>query len=178
MMDARAFSKLAAPLKRGIQNMLARGIVTAVGQAGAQVVQVQLLADEAKDGVEHAEPYGFTAHPLPGATAVVVFVGGDRSHGIAAAVSDARHRPGDLQPGEVCIYTDEGDEIRIKRGGELVIKAAAKVRIETPLLEVTGEVRDRCDTGGRTMDEMRGVYDSHTHPGDSGGTTGAPNQGM
>jgi len=29
-----------------------------------------------------------------------------------------------------------------------------------------------------TMDNMRTIYDSHDHPGDSGGTTGAPNQQM
>jgi len=50
--------------------------------------------------------------------------------------------------------------------------------METDQLEVTGEIKDHCDTDGRTMDEMRTIYDSHTHPGDSGGTTGVPNQGM
>jgi len=179
-MDARNVGKLLAPLKRGLQMVVARALVTAVGGGRAQSVQVALLAGEAKDGVEHAEPYGFTAHPHAGATALVVFVGGDRSHGIAAVVSDPRYRPADLAPGEVCVYTDQGDEIRIKRGGELVIKAATKVRIETPLLEVTGEVRDRCDTGGRTMAEMRAVYDGHTHGGVQSGSasTAIPNQGM
>ncbi|WP_200474586.1 phage baseplate assembly protein V [Azospirillum argentinense] len=179
-MDHRGLAKLLTPIKRGLQMVVARALVTAVGQGRAQTVQVALLAGEAKDGVEHAEPYGFTAHPHAGATAVVVFVGGDRSHGIAAVVSDPRYRPADLVAGEVCVYTDQGDEIRIKRGGELVIKAATKVRIETPLLEVTGEVRDRCDAGGRTMAEMRQTYDGHTHGGvqPGSGSTAAPNQGM
>nr|WP_269089686.1 hypothetical protein [Dickeya undicola] len=28
------------------------------------------------------------------------------------------------------------------------------------------------------MSHVRDIYDSHNHPGDSGGTTGAPNQSM
>jgi phage baseplate assembly protein V len=179
-MDARGVGRLMAPLRRGLQMMLARARVTAVGQGRAQRLQVALLAGEAKDGVEHAEPYGWTSHPLTGASALVVFVGGDRSHGVAAVVSDPRYRPTDLQPGEVCIYTDEGDEIRYRRGGTLTIKAATKVRIETPLLEVTGEVKDRCNTDGRTMAGMREVYDGHTHGGvqPGGGSTAVPNESM
>ncbi|RNM16923.1 phage baseplate assembly protein V, partial [Dickeya undicola] len=29
-----------------------------------------------------------------------------------------------------------------------------------------------------TLSHVRDIYDSHNHPGDSGGTTGAPNQSM
>lgn len=180
-MDARSVSKMMAPLKRGLQMLVARAVVTAVGGGKAQSVQVALLAGEAKDAVEHAEPYGFTAHPQAGATAVVVFVGGDRSHGIATVVSDPRVRPGNLAAGEVCVYTDEGDEIRIQRGGTIRITAKTKVRIEAPLLEVTGEIKDRCDTGdGRTLSGMRDTFDAHTHTGvqPGSGSSGNPNQSM
>ena len=61
---------------------------------------------------------------------------------------------------------------------EVIVKAADRVRMETPRLEVTGEIKDRCDGDGKTMEEMRETYNQHTHPGDSGGTTGTPNQGM
>ncbi|PND29703.1 baseplate assembly protein, partial [Achromobacter pulmonis] len=63
-------------------------------------------------------------------------------------------------------------------GKPVTITNAPKVRAETDLLECTGEIRDRCDSGGRAMSEMRETYDGHDHPGDSGGTTGKPNQGM
>ncbi|WP_207458660.1 phage baseplate assembly protein V [Azospirillum sp. SYSU D00513] len=186
-MDNRPFSKLAAPLKRGLDMMLARAVLTAVSSGKMQVVQVNILAGETKDGVEHFEPYGWTSHPLPGAEAVVGFVGGDRSHGMAVVIADRRHRPSDLKPGEVCVHDDLKQEVRLTREG-IVIKGAGlpitiedtpKVRMETPLLEVTGEVRDRCDSDGRTMAEMREVYNGHTHPeNDGGGPTSSPNQGM
>lgn len=41
-----------------------------------------------------------------------------------------------------------------------------------------GPIKDSAASGGMSMDEMRTVYNAHTHPGDSGGTTGAPNQSM
>lgn len=186
-MDAGDFGRLAAPLKRCIQMMLSRAIVTAVEAGRMQVVQVNLLAGETKDGVEHFEPYGWTSHPKSGAEAVVCFIGGDRSHGMAVVVADRRHRPADLKPGEVCVHDDQQQRIHITREGIVItgagkpitIKDAPKVRMETPMLEVTGEVKDRCDGGGRTMSGMRAVYDAHTHPeNDSGGPTGTPNQGM
>lgn len=176
-MDARGVGRLLAPLARAVQMMVGRGVVAGVAARKMQALQLRLLADEVKDGVEHFEPYGWTSHPLAGAEAVVVFVGGDRSHGVAAVVADRRWRPTDLEPGEVAVFTDQGDEIRIRRGGTIRIRAATKLRIETPLLEVTGEVRDRCDADGRTMEEMRQVYNGHTHPEPDGGT-GAPAQEM
>ena len=45
-------------------------------------------------------------------------------------------------------------------------------------LDVTGEITDRVDIDGLSMASMRTTYNGHTHPGDSGGTTGTPNQGM
>jgi len=47
-------------------------------------------------------------------------------------------------------------------------------KIVTPgdIESTAGEVKDRV----RTLAADRQIYNGHTHPGDSGGTTGAPNQ--
>jgi len=186
-MDSRTFSKLAAPLARGLQMLLARAVLTAVNSGKMQVVQVTLLAGEAKDGVEHFEPYGFTSHPKAGAEAVVGFVGGDRSHGMALIIADRRFRPTDLKPGESCLHDDQGQRVHITRDGIVIdgagkpvtIVNAPKVRADTPLFEVTGEVKDRCDSGGKTMSGMRATFDAHVHPeNDGGGPTAPPTQGM
>jgi len=42
-------------------------------------------------------------------------------------------------------------------------------------LIVSGQIYDLSKTKG-SLDDFRNVYNSHTHPGDSGGTTGTPNQ--
>lgn len=45
-------------------------------------------------------------------------------------------------------------------------------------IESTGDITDNSGTQSQSMASMRAVYNSHTHPGDSGGTTGEPNQEM
>lgn len=178
-MDERLIARLMAPLARSVGNMLARGtLVLANAATKMQSLQVRILEGEAKDDVEHFEPYGYTSRPHPGAEALLQFFGGDRSHGVAFMVADRRYRLAGLESGEVALYDDLGSKIVIKRGNVIEVTAATKVRMVTPLLEVTGEIKDRCDDDGMTMEDMRTTYNGHTHPGDSGGTTGTPNQGM
>lgn len=134
---------------QGIAGMIARGVV-ALANAGRklQALQVRITASEVKDAVEHFEPYGFTSHPLPGAEAVVVFPGGDRSHSIALMVADRRYRLQGLESGEVALFTDEGDSLVFKRGrivelttDTLRINAATKVEFNTPLVEALHQMR-------------------------------------
>lgn len=176
--------------------MLARGIVTAVDSSTKlQTISVSLLADEDKGGLEHFETYGLTSNPPDGLEALAAFIGGDRSHGVVIGVGDRLFRLKGLARGEVALYTDEGDVIHFQRGRKIAasagaeisataplvrLVAATKVRAETPLLECTGEIKDRCDAPeGRTMSGMRGVFDVHVHAeNDNGGPTDAPNAPM
>lgn len=68
----------------------------------------------------------------------------------------------------------------------VTITAATKVTLDTPLVEVTGEIQatgnvssgaNVSDVTG-TMGAMRGTYNPHNHAESGGGTTGAPNQAM
>lgn len=185
-MSERMIARALAPLARSVRNLLARAVVSSVNAAGGmQVLQLRILAGELKDGVEHMEPYGLTAHPQRGAEAVAGFVEGDRSHGLVLMVADRRYRVTGLQAGEVCVYDDLGHEVRLTRAGIVIDGAAHQVTItNTPRLlvegdiEATGEIKDRRAAGGKTMASMRATYNTHNHPGDSGGTTGTPNQGM
>lgn len=174
------FNKFLKPVADRIKMMVARGVVKAVADSGGiQVIQAGLLADELRGGLERFQNYGFTSVPLLGADAAVVFLGGNRDHGIVLAVDDRRYRLKGLQPGEVAVYTDEGDKIVLKRGGIIEVTASTKVRMVTPKLEVTGDIIDNCDTQPRTVAGMRQIYNTHTHAeNDSGGPTDNPNQQM
>ncbi|SFV72085.1 Prophage baseplate assembly protein V [Desulfovibrio piger] len=172
------------------------------------------MADEVMDGVEHMEPYGFTSNPLPGAEGVVLNVAGQRGACVGVNFGNRGVRVAGLKSGEVCIYTDEGDKITLKRDRHIeietlhltihaqedatvetktyTVKASQSVSYETPSFGLGGGsggctadiAADMAITGNTTQQgtitasgdvTAEGISTAHhTHPGDSGGTTGAP----
>jgi len=177
---SREMLKALAPLARRIRLMAARAILTIINDATKmQGLQVKLLDGEVCNNVDRVQNYGFTSVPLPGAEGIYLALGGSRDHGVVIVADDRRYRLKGLQGGEVALYTDEGDKVVLKRGNVIEITAATKVRMVTPLLEVTGEIKDRCDDDGMTMEGMRQTYDIHVHPeNDGGGPTDPPIQQM
>lgn len=160
-MSERLIARMIGPLGRAVANMVARGSVALANAATKmQTLQLRLLSGEVKDGVEHFEPYGFTSCPKPGAEALVLFLGGDRSHGVAVAVGDRRYRLVGLDEGEVALFDDLGHKVHLTRGGIVVDGAGHVVTIQnTPDLVVDGL-----------------SFKHHVHGGvaPGGGTTGEP----
>lgn len=183
-------------LYQRITSLFARGSVSGSDASKKmQTLQVKLLADEVKDSIEHLEPYGFTANPLQGAEVLATFMDGDRSHGVVIVAADRRYRVKNLQKGEVAIYTDEGDVIKLGRGRNITITCGTKVKIDCPSVQITGNLQvdgaihangnvvsdaNVADQGGaKTMAGMRTTYNGHTHVENSiPGSTNAPNQAM
>ena len=169
-----ALNKLTEGMRAKVQLMVGRAILSVVSDSAAiQTVQARMLADEVLDEVERIQQYGFTSVPLPGAEGVVVFVGGNRDHGLVIATDDRRYRIKGLPGGEVAIYDDLEQKVHLTRTG-IVVQSVGTVRIEASALECTGDILDNCDGAGRTMASMRSIYNSHTHPG----VTGAPTTAM
>lgn len=171
-----------------LQNMITRAVITAIDTVRkCQTAGLKLIAGEKKENVEHLEPYGFTSAAQNGAEAVVLFPGGDRSHGVAVVVADRRFRLKGLARGEVALYDDQGQSVTLTRAGivingcgkPVIFTNATKARFEMPI-ESTGDIRDNCDSSGKTMAEMRTTYNGHTHKenGDGGGITDKPVQPM
>lgn len=166
--------------------MVSRAVLSLIDDAAKlQRVQIQMMADEERGDVERFQDYGFTSAPFPGAEAVALSVGGSRSHMVVIAVEDRRYRLTGLEAGEVAIYTDEGDKIVLKRGREIGVTAGTRVIIDTPDTLIKGNLHVEGDTTcdgdvsdhAGSMQEMRGIYNGHTHP-ETGSTTNAPNQEM
>lgn len=192
---------LAGPLGR-IRMMLARAVITLVNDgAKVQRASISLLNDEARDGVERYQNYGFTSNPHPGMEAAVLFLGGERANPVIVAVGDRQYRLKGLKTGEVALYTDEGDYILLGRGNKITAKtttftvdaetinlnASQKTNITTPVTNISalanvggningmGEITD--DTG--SMNRIRQIYNSHTHKeNDAGGQTEKTEQRM
>ena len=103
---------------RGIVQSCIEGVVkrfTATGRSG-----------ESFTSREYMQHYGFSSRPLAGAEAVLIQ---DGNHIIMIASEDRRYRIG-VEAGEVCLYTDEGDQIRFKRDKEIYIKSGNKLTAE------------------------------------------------
>lgn len=179
--------KFLDPLKRRVHLMISRAVLYSLSDAsGRQYVQVSALRGETKDAVERIQQYGVTSNPLKGAQVIMLCIGGNRAHPVVTNIDDPRYRPTDSEAGESGSYHYQGHRIRLMEDGivqiecdKLIVKASDQVRFETPKLDVTGEIKDRCDTDGQSMNDMRDIYNIHTHPeNDSGGPTDPPNQSM
>lgn len=174
-------------LQRQLLGLIGRAVVKSINAASkCQMIDVELLAGQPKAGIEHLEPYGFTSRAKAGAEAVVLFPDGDRSHAVAITVSDRRYRMKGLKTGEVALYDDQGQSVTLTRAGIVVdgggkvimFKNAPKARFEMDL-EVTGQIKDLCDTSGQTMSAMRVAYNGHKHrENGQGNNTDAPDKQM
>lgn len=167
---------------RRLQLAVTQGVALRVGK---HTIQVSILDEEdipAK--VRRVQPYGFSYRPLPGCEPVTIFPSGDRTFGLCIIQGDRRYTLS-LESGETALHDDQGQKVHLTRNGIVIdgagkpvtITNTPKTRVESDL-EVTGDITDRVNDGGRSMDSMRQIFNEHDHPGDSGGTTGNPNQGM
>ncbi|HAN6180371.1 baseplate assembly protein, partial [Escherichia coli] len=91
-----------------------------------------------------------------------------------------------LQTGEVAVYDDQGQSVTLTREGIVVdgagktitFRNAPRARFEMDL-EVTGQVKDLCDSGGTTMSAMRLAYNGHRHrENGQGSNTDKPDKAM
>lgn len=110
------FARFLKPLEGRVRLMISRAIVRLVDDATkAQSVQIELLEDESQDAVERYQDYGITSVPHPGAEAIAVSVGGLRSHAIVIKVEDRRYRLTGLEQGEVALFDDLGQLVKLGR---------------------------------------------------------------
>lgn len=152
--------------------MFGRGVLRGVNdENGRQQLQVELLKDELRDGVEHMQNYGFTSHPLGGDVAVA-FLGGNREQGIVLSVDDRRYRIS-LEPGEVAIYDDQGNKVELLRS-MIKVTAVTKAQIVAPDIEIIGnlKVQGNINSIGTITSNGKRVDSTHTH---ASGGAGVPN---
>lgn len=151
-------------LWRRVATMVSVGRITTTDDAGGvHKVQVRLGADELRDNTPVLTIYGLHSHAPAGSDATLLFVGGDRSNGLAIATGNQAARPRSTQPGEIGIYDDQGQAVFLSRSGirisgagkPVTITGTPKLRLECDL-EVTGEVKAMCDGASVTLSQHRG----------------------
>ena len=182
-------ARLLDPIYRRIMLMVGRGTLSLTDDGrGTQRMQVALLDGETRDVADRIQQYGITSHPPAGSHVVVLNVGGQRDHPIIIGADDPAARPTALAAGEVMLWsghgqrihlredgcgsitTTEGHSIELLPGGDARLVLSGTMRMEASRLEVTGDIIDRCDSGGMTMQAMRDDYNAHTHGAGPGPT--------
>lgn len=112
---------------------------------------------ETIDNLQVVQLYGFASHAPVGSDAFVTFGNGDRSNGVVHATANQKARPRNQKPGELTIFTDEGDTISMQRGQVVIIttktvtiNAATAVQINAPNVKVEGQ------NGGNVVVDVTG----------------------
>ncbi len=107
-MNLNDLKRLLRPIQNKIFLLLGRAILTAINNSeGTQKIQIVALQGETITDAERMQEYGLETYPLTEAEATMIFLNGNRDHGLAICIHDRRYRPKDLVEGEVALYTYE-----------------------------------------------------------------------
>ena len=99
-MNDEVFSRLIAPVTRGIRLLFGRGVLTGThDELKMQNVQLTGMDGETFDDVERPQQYGQISVPLPGAETFFACLGGQRDQIVVLVVEDRRSRPTGLTAG-------------------------------------------------------------------------------
>lgn len=158
-----------------VMMMFGRGVLRSVNDSnGRQQVQVELLKNELRDGVERMQNYGFTSHPTGGDVAVGC-IGGNREQAIVLVVDDRRYRI-PLQAGEVAVYDDLGNKIELLRD-MVKVTAVQHVEVVAPTIKLVGnlDVVGNITTTGTVTNNGKDIGSTHCH---GNVTVGSANSGV
>lgn len=109
-----------------------RGVVTGSDDAnGIQSVSVKSLPQQSPLTMERFQSYGFTSAPKDGAEAITLSLGGDRARSVCLLVDDRRYRVTTLKPGEVAIYDDQDQSVKLTADGIEIDGKALKMTAPT-----------------------------------------------
>lgn len=130
-------------LRSSLASMVGAGVVTATDDAPAvptvQVQTRQATEDDdvdqvTDDDVEHWQGYGLRTRPAAAddagrPEALYALLGGRPDDPVALVVLDRRYRPAALERGEVVLYDDQGQAVRLLRAG-VVIEAKSGAHVD------------------------------------------------
>ncbi len=150
-----------------VYGMISRGTIKKINdKSKLQELDIELLHEEEKTGVEVMGQYGFKSVPIKPsekkakATALILFPQGNRSHGVVIAVDDRRHRPRDWKEGESGLYDDEGKLVKLSRDALEITTGASKkpfiVTIDGSTFTVTKDkIEAKIDKSTLTLEKTK-----------------------
>lgn len=102
-------------------------------------VQVNLNGSpEMIDQLAVMQHYGLNTHAPIGSDATAMFIAGQRSNAVIVATNNQKARLRNLQPGEVAVYTDEGDNLHFARQQAATLTAGNSFTATTKAATIKG----------------------------------------
>jgi len=124
------FARLLAPLRRKIVLSIGRAVIAAIDDTTVlQTLQLRGLKDEVLDARERLQEYGFTSRPHPGADAIMVALGGNRTNTVVVAVDDRRYRLKLTDEGDVALYSSGANHLVMKANGDIECYAPGEIKV-------------------------------------------------
>lgn len=133
---SRLVTEIMRPLRNRVMMTIARGVIESVDDSKKmQLVKLSLLPGEVRDKVERFQNYGFSGNPPANTECAVIFVSGNREHGMVVGCDDRATRFMGLAEGESVQYNKNGKKIHLKENDELEIKLD-KFKVENSTAEL------------------------------------------
>lgn len=128
------------PIREKISHAVMRAIVSAVDDSKSmQLLKISCADDDATEDVEHPQEYGLSSVAPSGGEAVAVRIGGRSDDLLSLISSYSKSRPKNLNSGEVCLWSDFGQKITLKKDGSIsIVPASGKKIILDAETEISG----------------------------------------
>ncbi|MFA5456645.1 MAG: phage baseplate assembly protein [Synergistaceae bacterium] len=157
------------PIREKISHAVLRAIVSGIDDSKAmQLLKISCAEDDATEKVEHPQEYGLSSVAPYGGESIAVRIGGRADDLVALISSYSKSRPTNLETGEVCLWSDFGQRITLKKDGSISIAPASGKKI---ILDADVEITGKADvTGIVTGSDCRAGTVSllnHVHSGTS-----------
>lgn len=134
---------------------------------------------EVRDNTYRMTEFGFSSSLPAGSDVLIGFLGGNRSNAVIFASNHQASRHKDLKTGETAVYnlwgmhlllTEQGiiieakdKDVTINHADKVTVNAKTEVVLNTPLLKVSGDIIDNCESNASTLKDLRDNHNSHTH---------------
>jgi phage gp45-like len=125
--------------------------ITATDDSGPiHRAQVKGFPNETIDAMPVLQIYGLASHAMPGSDAMAIFASGDRSNGVIIATGNQKYRLRSLKSGEVALYDDGGNIVKLANNGmieitcphtltinadKVIIKAKTSITLTSPIVQ-------------------------------------------
>ncbi len=126
-------------IRLALRILLDRGLQTRSSYKGdVRMIQTQQRQGADPIDAEHIEPFGFSGHAPDGSETIALNFSGSRSLAVVLFAHNRDYKM-KLEQGEVSIYNQWGDYVKLRKDRTIEVKADTKVLADCPLFECTND---------------------------------------